>query len=40
MNTPTLTSERLILRPFDKSDVEAVYNGWDSDPEIAKYITT
>lgn len=38
MNTPIIISERLILRPFDNKDVEAVFNGWESDPEIAKYM--
>lgn len=38
MITPTLTSERLILRPFHENDAEAVFYGWESDPEVAKYM--
>lgn len=38
MITPILESKRLMLRPFNIEDVEDVYNGWESDPEIAKYM--
>ena len=38
MKTPSLETERLILRPFEKEDVEAVFTGWESDPEVAKYM--
>ncbi|MBO5082828.1 MAG: GNAT family N-acetyltransferase [Lachnospiraceae bacterium] len=38
MNTPILETERLILRPFRKSDATAVFECWESDPEVAKYM--
>lgn len=38
MNTPVLESDRLVLRPFNNSDVEDVYNVWESDPKVAKYM--
>lgn len=38
MNTPILETERLILRPFCKSDATAVFECWESDPEVAKYM--
>ena len=38
MNTPILETERLILRPFNLEDVELVFYGWESDPEVARYM--
>jgi ribosomal-protein-alanine N-acetyltransferase len=38
MITPILETERLILRPLKLSDVEAVYNNWTSDENVAKYM--
>ena len=38
MNTPILETERLILRPFRKEDATAVFECWESDPEVAKYM--
>ncbi len=38
MITPRLESERLILRTFTETDVEDVFNGWETDPEVAKYM--
>jgi len=38
MNTPVLETERLWLRPFQRTDVEAVFEGWESDPDVAKYM--
>lgn len=38
MNTPILETDRLILRPFKKDDVEDVFECWESDPEVAKYM--
>lgn len=38
MKTPILETERLILRPFTKDDAQAVFHGWESDPDVAKYM--
>ena len=38
MKTPTLETERLILRPFNLDDTVAVFEGWESDPDVAKYM--
>ena len=35
----TLETERLILRPFESTDAEAMFNGWASDSEVTKYMT-
>ena len=33
-----LHSARLTLRPFRTEDAEAMFAGWDSDPDVAKYM--
>ena len=38
MHTPVLETSRLVLRPFRKEDVVAVFEGWESDPDVAKYM--
>ena len=38
MNTPTLETERLILRPFKTEDAPDVFHCWESDPDVAKYM--
>ena len=38
MNTPRLETERLILRPFELEDALTVFECWESDPEVAKYM--
>lgn len=38
MKTPVLETERLILRPFCMEDAKAAFEGWESDPEVAKYM--
>lgn len=38
MKTPNLETERLILRTFNESDTEDVFFGWESDPEVARYM--
>ena len=38
MNTPTLQTERLLLRPFTYSDAEDVFTCWESDPDVARYM--
>ncbi len=38
MKTPILETKRLILRPFESEDAEAVFECWESDPEVARYM--
>lgn len=38
MHTPILETDRLILRPFEKEDAPAVFECWESDPDVAKYM--
>ena len=38
MNTPTLETDRLILRPFMVEDANDVFECWESDPDVAKYM--
>ena len=38
MHTPTLETDRLILRTFQKEDAKAVFECWESDPDVAKYM--
>ena len=35
----TLETDRLILRPFEMSDADEMFNGWASNPEVTKYLT-
>ena len=37
MITPTLETERIILRPLKISDAEDIFKSWVSDPEVTKY---
>ena len=38
MRTPILETDRLVLRPFKEDDVADVFECWESDPDIAKYM--
>lgn len=38
MKTPYLETERLKLRTFKFGDAEEVFNCWESDPRVAKYM--
>jgi [ribosomal protein S5]-alanine N-acetyltransferase len=38
MRTPLLETERLILRTFNENDVEDVFYGWETDPDVARYM--
>ena len=38
MKTPTLETDRLILRPFRMEDAQEVFECWESDPDVAKYM--
>ena len=34
-----LETERLRLRALRADDVQAIYDGWASDPEVTRYLT-
>lgn len=36
--TMTIETERLILRRFEISDVEAIFRNWECDAEVTKYL--
>ena len=38
MQTPTLETKRILIRPLKISDTETVYQNWASDPEVAKFV--
>ena len=38
MKTPILETDRLLLRPFKEDDVTDVFECWESDPDVAKYM--
>ena len=38
MNTPMLETERPLLRPFCIEDTQTVFECWESDPDVAKYM--
>ena len=38
MRTPILHTERLDLRPFTAEDAQDVFECWESDPDVAKYM--
>ncbi|MDO4516503.1 MAG: GNAT family N-acetyltransferase [Bacillota bacterium] len=38
MITPVLETSRLRLRPFRREDARAVFDGWEQDPEVARYM--
>lgn len=38
-NTPTLETERLILRPLHIDDAPVVFERWASDPDVARYMS-
>lgn len=37
--TQVLETERLILRPFQATDVESVFQNWTSDEKVTTYLT-
>lgn len=37
--TKRLETERLILRPFEAGDGEAMFRNWAGDPEVTKFLT-
>lgn len=38
MKTPVLETERLLLRPFCEADAQRVFDCWESDPDVARYM--
>ena len=38
MKTPILETDRLILRPFCIEDAQDVFECWESDPDVSKYM--
>lgn len=38
METPILETERLIMRTFKMDDAREVFECWESDPAVAKYM--
>jgi len=38
MTTPTLKTERIILRPLKLSDAKEVFKNWATNPNVAKYM--
>lgn len=38
MNTPTLETDRLRLRPFRYEDAPRAFACWESDPDVARYM--
>ena len=38
MKTPILETDRLFLRPFCIEDAKEVFECWESDPDVAKYM--
>ena len=39
IGTQTIETERLILRRFELSDAQAMFDNWASDDEVTKYLT-
>lgn len=35
----TLETERLLLRPYERDDAEAMFHGWAGDPEVSRFVT-
>lgn len=38
MRTPTIETNRLILRPMTVDDAESAFQNWTSDPDISKFM--
>jgi len=38
METPTLESNRILLRPLSIKDAETAFANWTNDPDVAKYM--
>lgn len=38
MQTPVLETDRLLLRPFEEADAKDVFECWESDADVARYM--
>ena len=38
MITPSLQTERILLRPLSVADAEAIFNNWAADPNVTKHM--
>ena len=38
MKTPTLETDRLILREIYPNDTQAIFNGWMNDENVSRYM--
>ena len=38
MKTPMLETDRLMMRPFRMEDAQEVFECWESDPDVARYM--
>lgn len=38
METPILITDRLLLRPFTIMDIQEVYECWQKDPDVSRYM--
>lgn len=38
MKTPTIETQRLILRPLKEADADEAFRNWASDPRVAKFM--
>lgn len=39
VGTLVINTQRLLLRPFKKTDAQAMFNNWASDENVSKYLT-
>ena len=39
LGTKILKTDRLLLRPFQLTDAEAMYRNWASDPDVTRFLT-
>ena len=37
--TKQIETDRLILRRFESTDADAMFQNWASDPEVTKFLT-
>lgn len=39
LGTKMIETDRLILRPFEMEDAQAMYDNWASDPQVTRYLS-
>lgn len=39
LGTEVIETERLMLRPFQKEDAQAMFDNWAKDPEVTRFLT-